>query len=354
MGEHPLRSDLRRYVFIFAVNLVTLALLVAATEYLSSFFTNRPGENLVPDYRLNHRWKPNLQWVHDEWAELNPDFSQAYIHLYNSQGWLSPHDISLKKKPNTYRIFYVGDSFTEGTCPMEMAVPSIVERSLNEMTKGKKLSFEVINTGTASYSPTLFYILVRYVLMDYQPDLIVVNVDMTDDYDDWKYSHTLIVDEQGNPYAAPQRDIFASDFIATERGTVRATWWSKARLILFKYSYTYRLAQILKAKYFSPTRDNPAAALFDDNYYSYPLWSWCKEDWDAVTTKNVRNSLDILRRLALFCRKNNVKLMLTSVPHYWQYAGNQVGSGKPLFSSRPHYEMQKMAKEESVNNLTLP
>ncbi len=66
--------------------------------------------------------------------------------------------------------------------------------------------FEVINTGTASYSPVIYYILLRHYLLPYEPDLVVLAVDMTDDYDDHVYRESLIRDSGGNPWAAPPND----------------------------------------------------------------------------------------------------------------------------------------------------
>ena len=107
----------------------------------------------------------------------------VYLHL-QYPGMVRKLRRQKNKAPDTFRIFYLGDSFTEGTAPMDQSVPSRVEQTLNDLVQNSSLNFEVINTGTTSYSPTIFYILARYVLTDYDPDLIVVNVDMTDDFDD--------------------------------------------------------------------------------------------------------------------------------------------------------------------------
>jgi DNA segregation ATPase FtsK/SpoIIIE-like protein len=45
--------------------------------------------------------------------------------------------------------------------------------------------------------------------------MMVDSVDMTDDYDDWKYSETAILDHEGNPVAVPQRNLYTSAFIDT-------------------------------------------------------------------------------------------------------------------------------------------
>jgi hypothetical protein len=234
-------KKIARFSAIVVVNILIFVLLIAAIEYVSSFFTNKVGNNLVTMYRINHTWKPNSQRVHNEWIKDNPDFPEPYTHVYNQQGWIEDYDITLTKPPQTYRIFYLGDSFTEGTVPMDQSLPSVVEQQLNEMAEGKDIEFEVINTGTTSYSPTIFYILTRYVLLDYAPDLIVVNVDMTDDFDDWKYAETLIRDDEGNPWAAPHRSVYKAPYIDTAEGVVEANAWIKLQLFLIEHSYTYNL-----------------------------------------------------------------------------------------------------------------
>ena len=198
---------LRRVCALVGVNMLVLAVLVAVFEGASALLVPTAGDNLIADYYLNHTWRPNSEWEHNEWINANPDFSRPYRHHYNKQAWLEQYDVEKTKGPNVYRIFYLGDSFVEGTCPMDESVPSKVEARLNELARGMQLTFEVINTGTSSYSPTLYYLLARHRLMDYHPDLLVVNVDMTDCFDDWKYAQTLVVDAAGAPFAAPPRDV---------------------------------------------------------------------------------------------------------------------------------------------------
>ncbi|NIT60069.1 MAG: hypothetical protein GWN00_28780 [Aliifodinibius sp.] len=342
--------NLRKFCLVATVNLTIFVLLVVILEIISSLFVRKPGGNIIPNFYVNHTWKPNYTWVHKEWIDTNPDFSQPYTHFYNSQGWLEKYDIRKEKAPGVYRIFYLGDSFTEGTCPMDKSVPSVVEHRLNEFAEDFNLTFEVINTGTTSYSPTIHYLLIRHVLMDYSPDMIVVNVDMTDVFDDWKYHHTLIVDDEGNPWAAPPRNLYASSFLDARVGTLKMTLNARLRLFLFQHSYTYHLIERIKKRFF-PVADNHSERLFPNERISdgYERWSWCREEWDESTRKNVFRTLDILRRLVIFCQGNDINVMITSVPHYWQYAGRRNdGSGKPVYSSRPHYAISELAKELSV------
>jgi lysophospholipase L1-like esterase len=319
-------------------------LLIAGIEFASSFFADKVGSNLLTMYRINHMWKPNSERVHNEWVKDNPEFPEPYTHVYNRQGWIEDYDIELTKPPNTYRIFYLGDSFTEGTLPMDQSIPSVVEQKLNELAQGKDIQFEVINTGTTSYSPTIFYVLTRYVLMDYAPDLIVVNVDMTDDFDDWKYAETLIRDNEGNPWAVPHRSVYKAPYIDTAEGAVKANTWIKLQLFLIEHSYTYNLIR----EYVAPqnANANPVEQIGDPQIYQ--RWAWCQKEWTESTVENVNRTLDLLQRLATFAYENDVKIMFTSVPHYWQYAGNEDGSGEPRWSSRPHDEIARVAAEIGV------
>lgn len=338
----------RRFLLIVAVNLAITFLFILAVELISSLFVYLPGSNVVEHPRLNHTWRPNSSNIHKEWIYKNPEFPQPYIHYYNRQGWLEKYDVQKEKLELTYRIFYLGDSFTEGTCPMDQSVPSIVERRLSDLGKNGNLKFEVINTGTSSYSPTLFYLLVRYVLMGYSPDLIVVNIDMTDDFDDWKYSRTLIRDNEGNPLFAPPREIYKSLYIDTERGAKKAMLWSRIQLFLIQHSYTYNLILKNKKKVYGTSNDNNELNFVGIAQQSYSRWAWCQSTWNESTIRNVRNTLDLLRRLAIWCQQNDIKIMFTGVPHYWQYSGNFDGSGEPRWSNRSHHELAHLAKELGV------
>lgn len=336
-----------RWSKILWYNLLFLLLLIALMEWVSSRYVDKPSPSLVTDYRLNHVWPANDTSVHHEWIPYNPDFPEPYVHYYNQQGWLEKYDVSRQKPAGTYRIFYVGDSFTEGTVPMDQSVPSLVEQKLNQLKADPSLKIEVINTGVSSYSPTLYYILVRYKLLEYDPDLVVVNIDMTDEFDDWKYAMTTLYDEEGNPRAVPMRNL-ESSFIDTEDGAKKITGWHKAGFFLTKHSYTYNL---LIQKVLPRLRSGVAPAGEDPpkaDEILYQRWSWCKAEWDELTQKNVNYTLDMLRRLAKLCQTAGIKLMYTSVPQYKQYAGNEDGEGPPEWSSRPHYVIQQLSKEQDV------
>jgi hypothetical protein len=110
------------------------------------------------------------------------NYPRPYTLRFNAQSWVETDDVELEKPTGTCRIFYVGDSFTEGAVPMEQSVPSLVEKHLNET---------------------------------YSPDLIVINVDMTDTFDDWEYRENLMLDDEGSPWAVPPGSVYDRVYIET-------------------------------------------------------------------------------------------------------------------------------------------
>src|SRR5690606_24970830 len=68
--------------------------------------------------------------------------------------------------------------------------------------------WEVINCGTTSYSPLLHYLRYRHQLHELEADEVIINVDLTDVYDDnWRYGPEAAFAADGEPlYAREPRD----------------------------------------------------------------------------------------------------------------------------------------------------
>ena len=234
---------MRRYTAldIVTINFLTVVALVALLEVGASFFVDLPVNTFVTSDQLNHTFRPNSSTVHTEYSFLS-EFSEPFTHVYNAQGWIESYDVDLVKPANTFRVFYIGDSFIEGPVPMDESVPSRVEAALNARAP-EGMRMEVINTGTSSYSPIIYYVLLRYAILQYDPDLIVIAVDMSDDFDDWKYSGAALFDDDGNPYAVPPAQAETTDgpVLDTMSGYVRLTPLRRLQLELFQQSHLYTL-----------------------------------------------------------------------------------------------------------------
>ena len=344
------RAKRLRYVKIVAVQLAQILALVGVVELAASVFSSRPPDWKIDHFRLNHAWRPNSERTMRGLARNNPEFPEPYVQRFNAQGWVESYDIELEKPPDVYRIFYVGDSFIEGPSPMSQNVPSLVENALNERFAERGKSFEVINTGTASYSPVIYYILLRYFILPYEPDLVVLAVDMTDDYDDHVYRETLIRDPEGNPWAVPPDDVAKRIYIDTEYGFRRASLLTRLSLFLYQHSYAYNFIRDRLAVSDETEQELEALAREDAEMLKregvYTRWSWVQHEWDDVTERNVAFTLETVEKIARLCREHNIAFVVTGVPHYPQFAG---GNARAVWSRRPHSELEQAAARSGAS-----
>jgi hypothetical protein len=150
---------------------------------------DKPHRYMTSDPVLHHRARAG---VAD--AVLGIPFSTNSLGLRDRE-YASP------KPPATFRILMLGDSFTEGGgLPLEDTVAKRVERALSARGCG---AYEVVNAGTASYSPILEYLQLGQLAPVLQPDLVVLNFDMTDVHDDVIRTATAVLDSRGLPVAVP-------------------------------------------------------------------------------------------------------------------------------------------------------
>lgn len=325
---------------------------ILAVERWAARYVELPGTYLSRHARLNHISPPDSRLVLGEIAGLDPDFPEPPARRYNAQGWAEDHDIAEAKPPGVFRIFYVGDSFVMGYVPEDEAMPRLVEKELNRDAAPGGRRFEVVNTGTPSYSPTLEYILIRYYLARYAPDLIVLNVDMTDDYDDWVYRHSLIVDADGNPYAVPASDAELRPFVNTAGGAVEPGWLLRLKLFLYERSRIYNLllARARRSPRWIEAARRDADRLAGETGSPAALYGRCQwasqREWDARTAEAARFTLDNVGRIAEFCRASGIRLLVTGVPHYLQFPPAPGATSE--WTTRPHQELERVAREKGV------
>jgi hypothetical protein len=129
---------------------------------------------LVRDQHVHHKLQPNT------FSRFQTrDFD--YIQRVNNIG-LRGRNIDLVKKPTTYRILMLGDSFTMGKGVEDHETFSaVLEQSLStNKVKIHGKTVQVINAGINSYSPILSFLQLKTELGQLKPDLVVLNFDMSD------------------------------------------------------------------------------------------------------------------------------------------------------------------------------
>lgn len=180
------------------ISLVTMIILLLLGEYWVRNFvlvSKATGDCGLSDEVLRFKGKPNSQC-----SSRTPEWNIKF--KLNSFGLHGP-ETTLEKPVGTYRILFLGDSFTQGYGVEEdKSFPRLVEKRLNEISSGKP-KIEVINAGTPNHSPLLEYLYLKNEGIKFNLDLVILEFDLTDFSNDLAYSREAIYDDQGIPLALP-------------------------------------------------------------------------------------------------------------------------------------------------------
>lgn len=278
-----------------------------------------------PDPVLHHRWAPSR-------TTIDRARSVPYPLTVNAQSWVEEYDVSKDKPAGVYRIFYVGDSTVQGVVAPEYKMVELVEQGLNRSAAGG-LRHEVINTGTSSYSFLLYYLMIKTQLLDYHPDLVVINIDMTDLVNDYVYRQSAVFEESGVVVAVspPEEDV-RFRYYSTPEGVVRREERPRACRWLSSWSgIAYYLARLADR---AQWRAIEAGFDLDESA------NWLKKEWSPEIRGNIDASMTVLADTIRLLRRHGVKVCVTGVPHYGQYTG--------ALSDRPHAVLEQLARSNDV------
>ncbi|HSL70109.1 MAG TPA: SGNH/GDSL hydrolase family protein, partial [Longimicrobiales bacterium] len=265
-------------------------------------------------HRVWHHWlRPhNTVGVQSFNDKLWP---RPMIWKTNAQGCRYGRDLSRRPPKGARRIIVMGDSFTEGYY-QDSGIAATLERRLYQA--GGPILHEVINCGTSSYSPVLYYLRYKHHLSKFHPDELIVNIDLTDVYDDnVRYGPNLRYAAGGEPIEA----------LPTARGLNR---------MVTSLKYRFHFARLIfgnPARLVAPTRDEIFA------YHSRLTPDSAR--WQRA----VGVSLGHLQRLIDLTRSQGVELTLTMYPYLIQVVGP--ASGPPWHRGFEN-EVRKLAERNGI------
>ena len=179
------KSDFVRSLWL---GLLSIILTYTAADILGGLFFIPPlSPALTGDAKIHHRLLPN---THS--AIYSRDFN--YIQRVNNLG-LRGRDIDVEKKANVLRIAMLGDSFTMGKgVEDDETFSSMLENALNQSTLQ---TIEILNAGVDSYAPILSFLQLKNQLMAYEPDLVILNLDMSYLLQEMAYRQRAVYDASG-------------------------------------------------------------------------------------------------------------------------------------------------------------
>jgi hypothetical protein len=155
----------------------------------------------------------------------------------NSDGRRGP-ETTIARKPGTYRIALIGDSFVAGfDVRFEATAGEVLARRLTAL-RGSPV--EVLNFGHGGYGTTQEYLTLKHEVWKYSPDLVLLGVttgnDISDNYRALKRSDYI-------PYFVYQGDQLVLDTTFRQApGYSSRTFWTRELLGVVQYS---RLAQLI-------------------------------------------------------------------------------------------------------------
>lgn len=274
---------------------------------------------VVPNELFNHIWTPSMKAV-DSFRSV------PYTITTNRQGWLEEYAVPEKKPAHTFRIFYVGDSTTQGVVDTEKKMCKIVGRRLNDLYRSRGIHVEVINTGTPSWATSQYYLLSTKILPMFSPDLVVINVDMTDVPDDHFYRSMSRFDANGTLIAVQSSIDATRRYHLTPYGAIEK---NKIEKISDGLARTSKFFAWLKNLSF--LRKNNAT-LGRDPLETGPA-NWLAQTWTPEIESSVQYSMDNISKTIRFLRSKGIRVLITGVPHYSQFMGQD--------SVRPHEVLEK-------------
>lgn len=169
-----------------------------ALDLMGGLFIIRSSDvSIIRDDYVHHRLAPNTT------SEIRTS-EFAYIQHVNDLGFRGRH-VDARKAADTFRILMLGDSFTMGKGVADADTFSmLLEARLNEPVYGPdRPRVEVLNAGVDSYAPVLAWLALERIGPQVSPDLVILNVDMSDLVQEQTYRRLAVRNPDGKIIAVP-------------------------------------------------------------------------------------------------------------------------------------------------------
>jgi lysophospholipase L1-like esterase len=265
---------------------------------------------------------------------LRPGYRSPNINT-NSFGLRSP-EVAVPKPAGTVRILLLGDSFTFG---LRVADNETFGRQLEKRLRATygSNSIEVVSAGVISYCPLLEYLQYRHHLHVLEPDLVVLNFDMSDVQDHMAYSRDAVLGPDGVP------------LFVTEPSLRNQTPSAMPKLLLFEW--LGRRVQGLRGRVESTLQGVPFVR--DTDRY---LWTFDQgPELDAEARATMTPILHLSRLLA----RDRIPMVLATYPQPWQVSAeatpippirDQYGIGQHTvhLNDRPFRKLEAFAAEHQI------
>ena len=293
--------------------IISVSVTYLLADIVAGYFLIKPlSPELVPDEYRHHKLVPN---THSRFEQR--DF--FYTQRVNNVG-LRGRDIQTKKSPDRYRILMLGDSFTMGKgVEDDQTFSVLLEEALNKRSatcSGKTI--EVLNAGVDSYAPILSFIQLTRELEPLEPDMVVLNLDVSDLVQETVYRKQAVFASDGGIIGVPGR---TRKMQLNEKVRV----WTERNLYLTRFLLFYT-NKLFDYKEFT-VQDLVTRANFEIAKHTLAEDTEQREEqW--------RNIFDSIRKMKKYCDGNRMAFVLTVYPWGHQVNEREWVPGRYNFMSR--------------------
>jgi len=311
---------------VFAVALIFTAIGVIESAFIVyEYFTGALAYERAPDRGIGIR-----SWT--EHHALRPGYDIPNLHT-NSFGLRSP-EVAVPKPAGTVRILLLGDSFTFGQGVREdQGFARVLERKLKATETDRVI--EVVNAGVISYCPLLEYLQYRQHLHILEPDLVVLNFDMSDVQDHLIYSRTTAWSSDGAP------------LFSTEPSLQQVPGLMPP---LLSFQWVSRRLRALRREVTTIATDVP---VHDVDRYAWTL------DGGPELAREAEAAMSPIANLQTLLAHAHIPLVLATYPQPWQVSKDAtplppireqygVGLGTVHLNDRPFRQLERFASDRSI------
>jgi acetyltransferase AlgX (SGNH hydrolase-like protein) len=278
---------------------------------------------------------------------------------------LKDREYPAAKPAGVFRVLMLGDSYTEGFgLRVEHTMPKQAEDML--ASRSCRRPVEVMNAGVSSYSPILEYLYLKERGLALDPDLVVLNFDMTDVHDDLVRTKIGIFGPDSMPLAVPDDRRAEAVVMLPPVLTARPLRFlgpvehSVNRLEVYQSFRTTWLGEVLLGAVRLRTLDQLAALGLMGNVHYDPIAITRDEEqpgeleaW-AVTERYIAG-------IAGLARERGIAFVVVVYPHPYQVSAGEspegrrrVGAGPGFYASeRPFRRLAEIGQRVGIPVLDL-
>ena len=316
----------------------------AVCDLATGYFLIKPlSARRIPDEYVHHKLQPNT------YARFNTaDYD--YVQRVNNLGLRGP-DIDPAKKAGSYRILMLGDSFTMGLgVEDDQTFSALLEKSLRARSlKAHGKAIEVLNAGVGSYAPILSLFQLTRDVGKLDPDLVVLNLDMSDLEQETGY--------RSEAWFGPTGEIIGVN--GGEEATPAASLSTRVRGWIYRHLY---LTRVLVVYLDELTGATDAAEPTVENTVNVMtktvLMHTLAEDSVVDRTREWRNIFDSILRIRDYCKAHHFKFLMTLYPWGHQVNDREWVPGRRQFvppgaaiSDRSIVRLHQFCRENSIEVL---